>query len=65
MTDVLKVAFLRSGLTSFIPLKKFPSSFRIQWPLGLIIEYFFIPRSWKSYGIHTPGCQLLQFSYPG
>ena len=26
---------------------------------------FLIPRSWMLYGFHTPGFQLLQFSYPG
>ena len=60
---VLKVAFLKFDLKSLVPRKKLPSSFRTPWPLGSIIEKVFIPRSWTSYGSHTPGSQLLQFSY--
>ena len=60
---VLKAAVLKFGPKSFVLCKKFPSSFRTPWPLGLIIEEVFILRSWMSYGFHTLGSHLLQFSY--
>ena len=42
---ILKVAFLRFGLKSFMPRKKSPGSFHMPWSLGRIIEQVSIPRS--------------------